>query len=67
MDELCIDLYFICAVVEGVECWGGNRRRLREVYIIQASTGVSLASNGDVVHAQLDVDFVEDGSEIAVT
>ena len=68
LDKLCLGLHFICAEGEGVECpGGGNRRRLREVYIIQASTGVSLASNGDVVHAQLDVDFVEDGSEIAVT
>ena len=46
---------------------GGNRMRCREVYIIQASAGVSLASNGDVIPAQLDVAFVEDGSEITVT
>ena len=45
---------------------GGNRRRLREVYIIQASAGVSLATNGDVVPAQLDVAFVEDSSEITL-
>ena len=45
---------------------GGNRRRLREVYIIQASSGVSLASNGDVTPAQLDATFVEYGSEITV-
>ena len=41
-------------------------RRLREVYIIWASDGVSLASNGGVLPVQLDVAFVEDGSEITV-
>ena len=41
-------------------------RRLREVYIIQASYGVSLASNGNVVPVYLDVAFVENGSELAV-
>ena len=40
---------------------------MREVYIVQASDGVSLASNGDVVPFQLDVDFVENVSELAVT
>ena len=45
---------------------GGDRRRLMEVYIIQASAGVSLTSNGDIVSAQLDVAFVEYGSEITV-
>ena len=33
---------------------------------MQASSGVSFASNGDVVPDQLDVAFVEDGSEITV-
>ena len=45
---------------------GGDRRQLREVYIIQASAGVSLVSNSDVVPAQLDMDFVEEVSEITV-
>ena len=39
---------------------------MREVYVIQASDGVFLASNVDVVPDQLDVAFVEDGNEIAV-
>ena len=38
-----------------------------EVYIIQSSDEVSLASNGDVVPDQLDVEFLEDGSEITFT
>ena len=66
LDKLYLDLHFICAEGEGVECRGGERRRLREVYIIHASAGFSLARNGDAVHAQLDVAFVEDGSEITV-
>ena len=45
---------------------GATGDGLREVYIIQASAGVSLVSNGDFVPAQLDVAFVEDGSEITV-
>ena len=46
--------------------WGGDRRRRRDVYTIQASAGVSLAINSDVVPDQLDAAFVEDGSEINV-
>ena len=46
---------------------GGDRRRLREVYIIQDSSGVSLASNVHVVPVKFDVDFVEDGSELAIS
>ena len=46
---------------------GGDRRRLREVYIIQASAEVFLASKGDVVPVQLDLVFVENSSELAVT
>ena len=41
-------------------------RQLREVYIIYASAGVSLDSNGDFVPDQLDVAFVEYGSEINI-
>ena len=62
----CLGLHFICAEGEGVNFRGGNSRRLREVYIIQASAGVSLAINSDVVPDQLDAAFVEDGSEINV-
>ena len=39
---------------------------MREVYIIQASARVSLASNDDVAPVKLDVEFVENGSELAV-
>ena len=46
---------------------GGVTGGLRNVYIIQASAGVSLVSNGDVVPAQLEVPFVEDVSDITVT
>ena len=53
--------------VKGTSDGGGGRSRLMEVYIIQASAGVSLASNGDAVSDQLDVAFVEDGSESTVT
>ena len=50
-----------------MDFWGGgDRRRLREVYIIQASAGVSLAIDGNVVPVQLDLVFVENGSERAV-
>ena len=41
-------------------------RQLREVYIIYDSAGVSFYSDGDVVSAQLDLAFVEDGSEITI-
>ena len=66
LEKICLGIHFICAEGEGVEFRGGDRRRLREVYIIQASAGVSLARNVDEVPAQLEVAFVEDGSEITV-
>ena len=66
LDKISLGLHFICAGGEGVECQGGDMRRLREVYIIQDSAGVSFVSNFVVVPAQLDVDFVEDGSEVTV-
>ena len=50
----------------GVVLGGGGTWRLREVYILQVSDGVSLASNGDVVPAQLELAFVEESSEITV-
>ena len=48
------------------EVLGGDRRRLREVYIIYASAGVSLKSDGSVVIAQFDLAFAENGSEVTV-
>ena len=66
MDKLYLGLHFICAAGEGVEFRGGYIRWLREVYIVQSSAGVSLASNGDVVPAQLELASVEESSEITV-
>ena len=62
--DLILILYALQA--KGWSAGGGDRRRRREVYIIQASAGVSLASNGDVVPAQLELAIVEDGSEIII-
>ena len=45
---------------------GGDRRRLREVYVIYASARVSLTSYGGVIIDQLDLAFAEDGSEVTV-
>ena len=45
---------------------GGDTRRLREVYVIDASSGVLLTSDGSVVIAKFDLDFAEDSSEVAV-
>ena len=36
---------------------GGDRRWLREVYVIEASDGVSLTSDGGVVVTQFDLAF----------
>ena len=45
---------------------GGNRRGLREIYVIESSAGVSLTFDGGVVIAQLDLAVVEHSSEVAV-
>ena len=49
-----------------MKCLGGNRRRLREVYVIDASSGVSFTSDGGVVVAQIEFAFAENSSEVAV-
>ena len=49
-----------------MKCLGGDRRRLREIYVIQASVGVSLTSDGGVVIAQFVLAFAEDGCEVTV-
>ena len=45
---------------------GGDRRGLREIYVIESSAGVSLTSDGGVGIAQLDLAVVEHSSEVAV-
>ena len=45
---------------------GGDRRGLREIYVIEASTGVLLTSDGGVVIAQFELYFTENSSEGAV-
>ena len=49
-----------------MKCLEGDRRRLREVYVTEASAGVSLISDGGVVVAQFYLAFAEDSSEVAV-
>ena len=49
-----------------MKCLGGDRRRLRDVYVIYTSAGVSLTSDGGVVIAQFESAFAEDGSEVTV-
>ena len=49
-----------------MKCLGGDRRVLREIYVIEASSGVSLTSDGGVGIAQFDLEFTENSSEVAV-
>ena len=51
LDQICLGFHFVCATDEGVKCLVGDRQRLREIYIIEASDGVSLTSYGGVVIA----------------
>ena len=66
LDQICLGSHFVCAAGEGVKCLGGDRRGLREVYVIEASVGVSLTSYGGVVIAQFDLAFAENISEVAI-
>ena len=66
LDQICLGSHFICAAGEGVKCLGGNRRGLREIYVIDSSDGVALTSDGGVVISQLDLAVVEHSSEVAV-
>ena len=50
-----------------MKCLREDRRRLREVYIIEESDGISLTSGGDVVVAQFDLAFAENNSEFSVS
>ena len=38
----------------GVKCLGGDRRGLRDIYVIESSAGVSFTSDGGAGIAQLD-------------
>ena len=66
LDQICLGSHFVCAAGEGVKCLGGDRRGLREIYVIESSDGVLLTSDGGVVIAQLDLAVVEHSSEVAV-
>ena len=44
---------------------GGDRRGLREIYLIESSAGVLLTSDGGVGIAQFDLAFAENISEVA--
>ena len=50
-----------------MKCLGGNRRGLRDIYVIESTAGVSLTSDGGVGIAQLDLAVVEHSSEVAVS
>ena len=66
LDQICLGSHFGCASGEGVTCLGGDRRGLREIYVIEYSAGVSLTSDSSVVISQLDLAVVEHSSEVAV-
>ena len=66
LDQICLGYHFVCAAGKGVKCLGGNRRGLREIYLLDPSSGVALTSDGGVVIAQLDLAVVEHSSEVAV-
>ena len=67
MDQFFLGFHFVCAAGKGVECLGGNRQGLREVYVIEAIVGVSLTSDGGVIIAQFELAFAENSNEVAVT
>ena len=66
LDQICLGSHVVCAAGEGVNCLGGNRRGLRDIYVIESSAEVSLTSDGGVVIAQLVLAVVEHSSEVAV-
>ena len=66
LDQICLSAHFVCAAGEGMKCLGGDRRGLREIYVIDSSAGVSLNSDGGVGIAKLDLAVVEHRSEVAV-
>ena len=66
LEQICLGFHFVCAAGKGVKFLGGNRRGLREIYVIESSYGVSLTSDGGVVIALWDLAVVENRSEFAV-
>ena len=67
LDQIFLGAHFICAAGEGVKFLGGDRRGLREIYVIESSAGFLLTSDGGVGIAQLDLAVVEHSSEVAVS
>ena len=67
LDQLCLGFNFVCAAGEGVKCLGGDRLGIKEIYLIEASAGVSFTSYGGVFIAQFDLAFAENSSEFAVS
>ena len=49
-----------------MKCLGGDRLRIRKVYVIEASAGVSLTRDGGVAIDQFGLYFVEESSKFAV-
>ena len=45
---------------------GGDRQGIREVYVIEASDGALLTSDGGVVITQFDLAFAKNSSEVDV-
>ena len=44
LDQIYLSSHFVYAAGKGVKCLGGDRRRLREIYVIDSSAGVLLTS-----------------------
>ena len=51
LDQICLGDHFVCAAGEGVKCLGGDRRGLRDIYVIDSRAGLSLTIYGGVVIA----------------
>ena len=51
LDQICLGSHFVCAAGKGVKCLGDERRGLREIYVIESRSGVSLTSDGGVIIA----------------
>ena len=51
LHQICLGSNFVCVAGKRVKCMGGDRRGIREIYVIESSAGVSLISDGGVVIA----------------
>ena len=49
VNQICLGSHFLCAADKGVKCLRGDRRGIREIYVIESGAGVLLTSNGGVV------------------